>query len=109
MVLRPEAGLFFANADAVRRHVLDSIDATTTGVVLDGESMPYIDVTAARELHKLGAELGQRGVELVLARNIGQVRDLLDAGDDEDPAERVRVFATVELAVTALLAGQALS
>ena len=92
VVLRPEAGLFFANADAVRRHVLDSIDATTTGVVLDGESMPYIDVTAARELHKLGAELGQRGVELVLARNIGQVRDLLDAGDDEDPGEHVRVF-----------------
>jgi sulfate permease, SulP family len=99
VVLRPEAGLFFANADAVRRLVLDSIDDSTTGVVLDGESMPFIDVTAARELHKLTVELRKRGVALALARNIGQVRDLLEV-DEAD--EQVEVYGTVELAVQAL-------
>jgi high affinity sulfate transporter 1 len=103
VVLRPEAGLFFANADAVRRFVLDSIDGSTTGVVLDGESMPFIDVTAARELHKLSVELGQRGIRLVLARNVGQVRDLLDVDQVEERVEeQVEVYGTVESAVKAL-------
>lgn len=100
VVLRPESGLFFANADAVRLAVLDSIGADTVAVVLDGESMPYIDVTAADELMKLSQQLDGRGVRFVLARDIGQVRDILETVEG-DGAPR-RVFPTVRDAVDAV-------
>ncbi len=46
--------------------------------------MPFIDVTAATMLAQLVADLERTGVQLVLARDIGQVRDLIrlsQAGD----------------------------
>jgi MFS superfamily sulfate permease-like transporter len=102
VVLRPESGLFFANADAVRRAVLDRVDDQTTAVVLDGESMPFVDVTAATELSKLTDELELRGIRVAFARDVGQVRDIIEVADD-DPARRV--FPTVEAAVIALTDG----
>ena len=53
-IVRVEAGLFFANADAVRAGI--RARATEPGVraiVLDAESTPYIDVTAANMLVEL--------------------------------------------------------
>src|SRR6185436_14558490 len=43
VVLRPESGLFFANADAVRDRIRRAAKPGTTGIVLDAETMPYID------------------------------------------------------------------
>jgi SulP family sulfate permease len=77
-VLRVEGGLFFANADTVRRRI--AARARQPGIraiVLDAETVPYIDVTASSMLVELEEALQQSGVRLVLARNIGQVRDLL--------------------------------
>jgi anti-anti-sigma regulatory factor len=72
-------------------------------VVLDGETMPYVDVTAAKMLTELAADLERDGVQLLIARDIGQVRDVLrSAGDD---GHLSRVFPTVEAAVQAALAG----
>ena len=48
-------------------------------VVLDCETMPSVDVTAARMLNQLAADLARRGTRLVLAGEIGQVRDMLAA------------------------------
>jgi sulfate permease, SulP family len=99
-VLRVEAGLFFGNAehvrDAVRRHVTPD----TGAVVLDAETVPSIDVSAARMLTALAADLERDGVVLVIARDVGQVRDVLrhtDGGKGE-----VRAFPTVEAAVEAV-------
>ncbi len=100
VVLRPETGLFFANADAVRRAVLARIDEHTTAVVLDGESMPFVDVTAAEELVKLAAELEQHGVRVAFARDVGQVRDILEEAEEHNPLRRV--FPTVQAAVVAV-------
>jgi anti-anti-sigma factor len=86
-VLRVESGLFFGNAD----HVHDTISAAAAdgirAVVLDCETMPSIDVTAARMISQLTADLAKRGVRLVLAGEIGQVRDMLTAvaGHDGTP------------------------
>jgi sulfate permease, SulP family len=70
--------VFFANADHVRLTVNDAAAAEGVhAVVLDGETVPFVDVTAARMLDDLTADLHRRGVRLVIARDVGQVRDVL--------------------------------
>ncbi len=97
-VVRVESGLFFANADAVRSRFLELAgEEAVRAIVLDAESMPYIDVTAALMLRGLADDLNRRGVTLAMAKEIGQVRDILRAeGDDEIP-----LFTTVAEAVAA--------
>jgi len=52
-------------------------------VVLDAETMPYIDVSAVRMLAELTQDLARDGVQLVVARDVGQVRDVIRrAGED---------------------------
>jgi MFS superfamily sulfate permease-like transporter len=69
LVVRPDAQLFYANAQAVR----DSIDAAvqhskppTRFVILDLDSNDEIDITSADALNKLAAGLERRHVQLVL-------------------------------------------
>jgi high affinity sulfate transporter 1 len=77
-VLRVEAGLYFANADAVRHAVLERADEPgTTGIVLDAEAIPFVDITAVRMLDELADDLDRRGQRLVIAHDLGQVGDLL--------------------------------
>jgi high affinity sulfate transporter 1 len=105
-VVRVEGGLYFANADAIRAHVLkaaagDGIHA----VVLDAETIPFVDVTAAKMLQELAGDLRRRGVPLLVARDVGQVRDVLGRATD-DPALR-HVYPSVQAAVdTATAAGR---
>jgi MFS superfamily sulfate permease-like transporter len=78
-VLRVEAGLFFAN-DYVRAAIEDAAAADATrAVVPDCQTTPSVDVTAGRMLNELAANLAKRGVRLVLAGEIGQVRDMVTA------------------------------
>jgi SulP family sulfate permease len=108
-VLRVESGVFFANADHVRATIEDAANADgTRAVVLDCESMPYVDVTAARMLTQLAADLDRRGVRLVLAGEIGQVRDVLAAVRDDDgmPDYHRRVHDAVDAVEAALHAAQ---
>jgi high affinity sulfate transporter 1 len=100
VVLRPEGGMFFANAEVIARHVTDAINESTIGVVVDAESMPFIDLTAANELHKLGIELSRRGITLAIARSIGQARDIYAAAQPEH--DQLYRYDTVEQAVHAL-------
>jgi MFS superfamily sulfate permease-like transporter len=100
MVLRVESGLFFGNAEFVRDAVRRHIEPDTGAIVLDAETVPSIDVSAARMLGALAADLERDGVVLVIARDVGQVRDVLrrtDAGPDA-----VRTFPTVQAAVEAV-------
>lgn len=77
LVVRPEAGLFYANADNVHAAIRESIDDDTRAVVLDLESVPVIDVTAAQMLVDLHDELARVGLRLLIAREVGQIRDVL--------------------------------
>ena len=79
-VLRVEAGLFFANAEAVRRAVKRHARRSgTRGVVLDAEAVAFVDVTAVRMLDELASDLARDGQRLVIAHDVGQVGDLLAA------------------------------
>ena len=78
-VLRIEGGLFFANAAAVAAEIRSAARSDDVhAVVIDAETMPFIDVTAAQVLDQVARELRANGVRLVIARDIGQVRDVLD-------------------------------
>jgi sulfate permease, SulP family len=100
VILRVEGGLFFANADAVRTTIRAA--AAREGVkaiVLDCETIPFIDVTAASMLAELTEDLERDGVRFVVAREIGQVRDLLEVAGATDARQ---VFPTVRDAVAAV-------
>jgi sulfate permease, SulP family len=101
LVVRVEAGLFFANAE----HVRDRIRSlATTGdfrvVVLDAETVPFVDVTSAEMLAELSRDLGKDDMKLLLARDIGQVRDILRRAGPDD-AKLAQLYPTVEAALAA--------
>lgn len=71
--------------------------------MLDAETAPFIDVSAARMLVELTGDLRRRGVELVLARDVGQVRDVLRRADTA--ATLPHAYPTVQAAIEALSDG----
>ena len=80
--------------DTIRAHASEE---GVTAVVLDAETVPDIDVTAAEMLSQLRGDLDRAGVRLLVARDIGQVRDVLRRAGAEDEAA---VFPSVEDAVS---------
>jgi SulP family sulfate permease len=100
VVLRIESSVFFANADGVEALVrVAGSRPGTRAVVLDAETMPSLDVTAADMLSRLADRLESQRVQLVVAREIGQVRDLLSVAE---PGRRaIPVYPTVRAAVDA--------
>ena len=101
VVLRVEGGLFFANADTVSKQIHAHAAQGTKAIVLDAETVPFIDVTAAEMLAETAEDLERRGVRLVLARDLGQVRDILRA-EGQAP---LTAYPTVQAAVKALSKG----
>lgn len=77
VVLRLEAAIYFANSDEIRRSVLGAVENGTRAVVLDVETVPYIDVTGAFMFRALSDELKEREIRLLLARDVGQVEDMM--------------------------------
>jgi sulfate permease, SulP family len=99
-VLRVEGGLFFANADQVRAEVIrHASDPEVHAIVLDAEAMPFVDVTAVGALEELARRLEADGVRLFVARDIGQVRDVMRSAGGEPELEHV--YPTVQAAVDA--------
>jgi SulP family sulfate permease len=100
VVMRAEAGLFFANAEWVRSRVEAAAAADGVhAVVLDASDIAFVDVTAVEMLDQLSDELKKHNVRLLIARDVGQVRDVLRrAGADE---ALLRVYPTVQGAVDA--------
>jgi SulP family sulfate permease len=57
---------------------------------LQKQAVPFVDVTAARMLVGLSEELDREHVRFVVARDVGQVRDVLrHVGDGEAPLPSV--------------------
>jgi MFS superfamily sulfate permease-like transporter len=99
-VLRPESGPLLRQrrrdpAPGARRGGTDGPLGRRAG----RSDRRVLDVTAVRMLDDLAADLARRGVRLALARDVGQVRDLLTRVRSES---QVRMFPTVRAAVTAL-------
>jgi MFS superfamily sulfate permease-like transporter len=98
-VLRVEAGLFFANSDAVRATIKKhAAEPGTRGVVVDAETIPFVDVTAVRMLDELADALDRAGQRLVIAHDVGQVGDLLAA----HPETNLAVYPTIDEAIAAI-------
>jgi SulP family sulfate permease len=82
VILRPESSLFFANADRIRDAIRTAAaDPGTTAVILDLGTVPDVDLTAAKMLADAREELAGRGLRLLYARDVGQVRDILGMED----------------------------
>ena len=68
-------------------------------MIIDAETVPFVDVTSVKMLSELAEELGRDGVRLGLAKDIGQVRDLLPGSDEGGSVE---IYDTIEEAVRAM-------
>ena len=71
-----------------------------SAVVLDGESVGSLDVSAARMLFRLDQTLRERGVRLVFAHGIGQVRDVLGVLAPGQP--HLELHESIDAAVAAV-------
>lgn len=97
VVARVESGLFFANADHVRDHLTTlAAQPGTRILVLDAETSPFIDVSAVTMLTDLHTALARTGVELRIAREVAQFRDVIDAAA---PGTALRTYPTVSAAL----------
>jgi len=95
-VVRCDGGLFFANTDRVRTELVAAASGQRA-LVLDGESMPAVDLSGAEMLAEVDRTLAADGVDFHLAHDIGQVRDILRRAK----IDLERVSPTVEAAVEA--------
>lgn len=81
LTLRVEAGLFYFNAQNVRKDVLDRMrkHGAIDLVVLDLSTSANIDLAGVRMISELDEEVKQAGAALALAEVHGDVRDFLHA------------------------------
>jgi sulfate permease, SulP family len=98
LVVRVESGLMFANSDHVKSQIEALCTEQTKIVVLDAETSPYVDVTAATMLVELRSILTRRGIGFRIARDIGQVRDTLRQTGD---APMLEIDPTIDDALAA--------
>jgi len=84
LVVRPENGLFFANAAGIREAIMGEVSASAVPVkvvLLDLGSTSDLDVPGADMLIDLHKELRQRDVRLILCRTMTPVRQVLERAD----------------------------
>jgi SulP family sulfate permease len=103
LVVRPESGLFFANAENVRTAVRSLVaEQQPATVVLDAETVPFVDSAAAEMIATLQRDLARAGAVLVIARDVGQVRDVLRGSAEADALPPL--YPDVDTAVAAVTA-----
>src|SRR5438034_1045056 len=102
VMLRVEAGLFYFNAQNVKKEVLERVHqhGAVELVVIDLSTSANIDLAGVRMLSELKKEVAQAGASLALAAVHGDVRDLLQAEGLEARipgiAQRMRIAALIE-------------
>lgn len=102
LVVRFAGPVFFANSAAFVTRVMDVVDAERDEpqvLILDAEGISDVDVSAARDLHRLLDRLRDRGIEVALARARPALQERLHHFGLLDG---VRVFSTNREAVIAL-------
>ncbi|MFY0571661.1 sulfate permease [Archangium lansingense] len=81
MVLRPNEGIFFANAESLREEILERIQRSprpVRTVLLDLEATTDLDVPGADMLADLHEDLETQGVTLLLARALAPTRKMME-------------------------------
>ena len=80
LIVRPENGLFFANAEGIREEILTEMQASeqpVKAVLLDLSATTDLDVPGAETLEQLYEDLHSRNVRLIWVRMIMPVRQML--------------------------------
>ena len=78
--LRSDNAIYFANAEYTIEHILKRFNAQQTPVkylLLDLQSMAFIDITGVEELRVLKEEVEARGAELAMMEIRGPVKEVL--------------------------------
>ena len=102
VIFRFDAELFFANANVFRdrvRQLLAASEPPATALLIDAEGITDLDTSAADILAELWSELASTGVELLMARVHGPVRDMLHRSGLEESIGPDRIYATVRAGV----------
>src|SRR5262249_11377386 len=103
LIVRPESGLFFANAEHISTEIRRlTADEKPHTVILDAETVPDIDLTAVPMLEQLAADLTRDGIRFAIARDIGRVGDVITRA--EASSSSIAVYPTVQAAVDELQA-----
>ncbi|WP_336087082.1 SulP family inorganic anion transporter [Nocardia sp. SSK8] len=100
LVVRVESGLFFANADYVKERIQHLCTDCTRLVVLDAETSPGLDVSAAEMLLDLRNTLAHRRIDFRIARSVAQFGDTLGSAEAGDTP--IGIYPTVAAAATDL-------
>ena len=104
VLLRWDAPLFFANAEAFQQRVQQAVAASPTPVrwvVVTAEPVTSVDVTAADMLVELDQALHDAGIELCFAEMKGPVKDKLRRFEVFARFGREAFFPTIDEAVRA--------
>jgi len=108
LVYRFEAQLMFANCGYFRSRVetlLSSENEPVKCLIIDAESIPSVDITAAEMLKLLYGELKEKGIGLAVARANASVRGLLSDTGVTQLVGSNRFFPSVRTAVDAFTGG----
>jgi len=111
LIIRFDGSLFFANAHdfvtAVRK-AISGADPTPKVLLLDGESVNYIDATAIITLREFQDQLLKDNVQIRFARVKTEVMDVMARGGVEESIPVEHFYPSVQAAVDAFLVEQAL-
>ena len=106
LIVRPENGLFFANAAGFREAIMAEVTASAEpvkAVLLDLGATTDLDVPSADMLAELGEELHGHSVRFMLMRVITPVRQMLEAAGAMEKIRPEDVFVGPTEAIVALL------
>ena len=109
LIYRFDASLVFFNADYFKDRVLELSNGADTfpkWLLLDAESIPFLDITGADALEALRSELAGRGTVLAIARAKGLFYAMLERTGVAGRIGTAHFFSTVHDGVHAFLETQ---
>jgi SulP family sulfate permease len=109
VIYRFDSALLFFNADHFKQRVRTVVAEAATKphhLVIDAETMPFIDTTGAATLAELIEELNDRGIVVAIASAKAAVRFMFERTGLDEQLGAGRIFPTVMDAVESLVGKQ---
>lgn len=97
LIVRFDAQLFFGNKDYFKKEIYKNIQdkgVTLKVIILNAESINYIDSSAVHMLKQIVLDLENKGIELLITGAIGPLRDILFDSGLTDIIGREHFFVT---------------
>ncbi len=95
LMFRFDAPLFFANVDYFRKQLYERVGRRGPGlttVVINAESISYVDSTATYVLTRIITDLKRRGLRVIISGAIGPARDAISSSGLIDVLGREHLF-----------------